>query len=108
MALPKKNSRLINIDSVQYRWMVGPNDDYNVFYAEKEGLDGQKIEAFFNTYINSSWPKFPTANDMRLKILKPKDAASIIRQALEQGWEPEKKGVTIVFDWKDDNIIKRS
>jgi len=36
MALPKKKSRLITIDGVTYRWLVGPNDGYNIFVAEKE------------------------------------------------------------------------
>ena len=31
MALPKKNSRTIVIDDIKYRWLVGPNDGYNVF-----------------------------------------------------------------------------
>lgn len=107
MALPKKKSRIINIDGNQYRWLVGPNDGYNVFVAEKEGVAGQKIEVYFDTEIDKYWTEFPNISGLNLKILKPKDAAFIIRQALEQGWEPEKKGSPVVFDWKNDIVTKR-
>jgi len=39
MALPKKNSRIITIDEIAYRWVVGPTyNGYNIFYAQKEGV----------------------------------------------------------------------
>ncbi len=107
MALPKKKSRIINIDGIQYRWLVGPNDGYNVFVAEKENFKGQKIEVYFDTDINSYWVEFPNVEGLNLKILKPKDAESIIKQALKDGWNPEKKGSPIVFDLKNNKIIKR-
>lgn len=107
MTLPKKKSRIINIDGVKYRWMVGPNDGYNVFVAEKEHIKGLKIQVHFDIEVNRSSSEFSDTNNLNLKILKPKDAETIIRQALNDGWEPEKKGRPIVFDLKDDRIIKR-
>jgi len=107
MALPKKKSRIINIDNTQYRWLVGPNDGYNVFVAEKENVKGQKIEVYFDTDINAYWVEFPNVDGLNLKILKPKDAELIIRQALKDGWHPESKRSPIVFDLKNEKIIKR-
>jgi len=107
MALPKKKSRIINIDGVQYRWLVGLNDGYNVFVAEKEHHKGQKIEVYFDTDINKYWLEFPNVENLNLKILKPKDAELIIRQALIDGWNPEEKGRPLMFDWKNDEIIRR-
>lgn len=108
MALPKKKSRLITIDAHQFRWLVGPNDGYNVFVAQKEEVNGQKIEVYFETEINKVWTEFPHIQNMNLKILKPKDAESIIRQAIQLGWYPDAHGRPLVFDLKGDALIPRS
>lgn len=107
MAIPKKKSRIITIDDIQYRWIVGPNDGYNVFVAEKENVKGRKIEVYFETNISSFWIKFPNAESLNLKILKPNDAESIIKQALKIGWNPDEKGNPLVFDWIEEKLIKR-
>jgi len=107
MALSKKKSRLITIDSTVYRWVIGPNDGYNVLVAHREDVQGCKIEVYFDTYINSYWIEFPNASHLNLKILKPKDAEIIIRQALDNGWNPEAKGKPMVFDWKDELLVLR-
>jgi hypothetical protein len=44
---------------------------------------------------------------LNLKVLKPKDAESIIRQALKTDWNPDEKGAPLKFDWKEDKLIKR-
>lgn len=107
MALPKKKSRIILIDNVKYRWLVGPNGGYNVFVAQKEGVSGRIIEVYFNTDINSYWAEFPNVDKLNLKIIKPKDSETIIRQALELGWNPEQKGTPLVYNFIDNRIIKR-
>lgn len=107
MALPKKKSRIITIDDCQFRWLVGPNDGYHVFVAEKEHIQGRKIEVYFDTEINKFWLEFPKVEGLNLKILKPKDAALIIRQALNDGWNPDERGKPIVYDWNNDIISKR-
>ena len=107
MALPKKKSRTILIDSVKYRWLVGPNDGYNIFVAQKEGVDGRIIEVYFDIYINSQWIKFTDGGDLNLKIIKPKDSETIIRQALQLGWNPEERGIPLVYDLIDNRLLKR-
>jgi hypothetical protein len=107
MTIPKKKSRIITIDDIEYRWIVGPNDGYNVFNAEKENAKGLKIEVYFDTDINRFWVEFPNVKSLNLKVLKPKDAESIIRQALKTDWNPDEKGAPLKFDWKEDKLIKR-
>lgn len=107
MALPKKKSRTILIDSIKYRWLVGPNDGYNVFVAQKEGVNGRIIEVYFATDIDSYWIEFPNVDNLNLKIIKPKDSETIIRQALELGWNPEEKGNPIVYDLINNKLLKR-
>lgn len=107
MALPKKKSRTILIDNTKYRWLVSPNDGYNVFVAQKEGVDGRIIEVYFATDINAYWVEFPNVSQLNLKIIQPKDAESIIRQALLLGWNPEEKGSPVVLDLMGNQVTKR-
>ncbi len=107
MALPKKKSRIITIDGIKYRWLVGPNDGYNVFVAQKEGVDGRIIEVYFKTDISALWVEFPNVDHLNLKVINPKDSETIIRQALQLGWDPEEKGNPVVYDLIDDKLQKR-
>lgn len=88
--------------------MVGPNDGYNVFYAQidYEG-QGRIIEVFFQTDIDSHWVEFPYTSDLNLFILKPKDFERIIRQALSQGWNPLEKGTPLKFEYSDETLFLR-
>lgn len=107
MAFPKKDSRKIVVHTVCYRWMIGPNDGYNTFYAQKEYGNGQKIVVHFKTDIHTYWINFPDVKKQNLLILTPKDASDIILQALEMGWNPHEKSPPIVFDWMNKELIKR-
>jgi hypothetical protein len=105
MAFPKKESRIITIDKVNYRWVVGPNNGYNLFYAQKEGGEGQKIAVYFDMHIDEG--KFPNFTKSDLIIIKPKEAESMIRQALQFGWNADEKGPALVFDLIEDKIKRR-
>ena len=107
MALNKKKSRLITIDSEQYRWVVSSNSGFNVFVAEKEDVKGGKIEVYFDRYINKHKSRFVPGAKEELKIIKPKDAESIIRQAIIKGWNPDEKGRPVVFDLEGDILMER-
>jgi hypothetical protein len=107
MALPKKKSRTIVIDNIKYCWLVGPNDGYGVFVAQKEGVSGRIIEVYFDTDINSYWVKFPNTDNLNLRIITPKVAETIIRQALQMNWKPEEKGKPLVYDLIDNEVVKR-
>ncbi|MFK7937234.1 MAG: hypothetical protein AB8G22_27210 [Saprospiraceae bacterium] len=107
MSLNKKKSRLIIIDNEKFRWVVSPSSGYLVYVAEKEEVKGRKIEVFIDSDINDYWVEFPNVSNLNLKIVKPKDSESIIRQALKLNWNPEEKGKPIVFDLIDDKLKKR-
>jgi hypothetical protein len=104
MAFPKKESKIITIDEVKYRWMVGPNDDYNYFYAQNERGEGQKIAVQFGMYIDEN--KIPHVTKSDLIIIKPREAELIIRQALVLGWNADEKGPTLFFRLNGDKVIK--
>lgn len=107
MSLPKKKSRIITVDGNQYRCMVGPNDGYNLFYAELDQAKGQVIHVYFNMYLDTLQAGIPMVSKQNLKIIKPKDFESIIRQALKLGWTPSEKGKPLVFDLTKDALVKR-
>ncbi|MFT3701764.1 MAG: hypothetical protein QM802_05315 [Agriterribacter sp.] len=107
MAFSRKKSRTVLIDNIKYCWLVGSNDGYNVFVAQKEVGTGRKIEVYFETDINSYWVEFLNVDKLNLKIIKPKDSETIIRQALQLGWNPEQKGSPLVYDLIDNRVVKR-
>ncbi len=107
MALPKKKSRIINVDDIKYRFMIGPNDGFNIFYAQNDVTNGCKIMVYFDTDIDSFWVNFPDVDDLNLKVLKPQEAESIIRQAIKLGWHSEKRGKTLIYTLTDGIIAER-
>lgn len=107
MSLSKKKSRTIVVGNSTFRWVVSPDSGYGVFVAEKENFKGRKIEVYFDTDVDSYWLEFPDVENLNLRVITPKDAASIISQALKLGWNPEERGKPLVFDLDDENLIKR-
>lgn len=107
MALSKKGSRLITLEETQFRWLISSNAGYSVFVAEKEGIKGKRMEAFFERYKNKFLPAHLIKSPANLVIIKPGDAASIIRQALDLGWNPEEKGSPMTFDLVDFQLFPR-
>jgi hypothetical protein len=107
MALPKNKSRIITIDGVKYRFMIGPNDGFNIFYAQNDITNGSKIMVYFDTDIDSFWLNFPGVDDLNLKNLKPKEAESVIRQAIKLGWNSEERGKTLIYTLTDGIIEER-
>ena len=103
----KKKIRLNTIDAVKYHWMVRGGVGYCVFMAEKAGTKGRKLEVYFDTDINQFWVEFPNVQELNLKIIKPKEAALLIRQAIEKGWNSDEKEIPVVFDLKGNMLIKR-
>lgn len=104
MALRKRNSRTILVDNTRYRWLVSPNKGFVVVVVQQENSNGQKIEVRFTTDINSFWLEFPATENMNLKIVSPRITEAMIRQALNLGWQPEKSGKPLVFNFIDNNL----
>lgn len=103
--LSKKKSRPITIGEDNYRWVVSPDSGYVVFVAESADTPARKIEVYVDSDIDQMWVAFPYTESLNLKVLKPKDAVSIISQAIEQGWNPAEKGKPLVFDYLKDGTV---
>jgi len=108
MTLTKKKSRPITIDNERYRWLISPRTKGIIaFIAEKENSNGSVIEVKIESDINEFWTEFPNVNGLDLKVIKPKDAELIIRQARNLGWDPELSGKPNKFEY-DGNELKKA
>jgi hypothetical protein len=88
-----------------YRWAISPDSGYVVFIAESADTPARKIEVYVDSDIDRMWVEFPTIEGPNLKVIKPKDAANIIEQAIEQGWNPMENGKPLVFDHLEGGSI---
>lgn len=104
MAISKKNSRLIECDGRKFRWTISPATDYIKFIAEEAEKSGRKIEVTITSDIDRLWLEFPNISNLNLKVIKPKDVASFISQALKDGWNPEEKGSPFKYRLQGDEL----
>ena len=76
------------------------------FVAEGFENNGRKIEVLVKSDINRLWTECPNVSDLNLQVIMPKDAASFILKALEDGWNPEEKGKSIKYRLLADKLLK--
>ncbi|KZN48145.1 hypothetical protein [Pseudoalteromonas luteoviolacea] len=99
MAIPKKGSRKIVVDSVEYRWTIRNKPTYSqgafgnnmTAAAELAEQSGAVLSITFPWVRCDNWignPELPVT---------PKDIEYCIRAALQNGWQPEKKGSAFNF-----------
>ncbi|WP_256081195.1 hypothetical protein [Massilia sp. YIM B04103] len=98
MTIPRKKSRLIEVDAVRYRYVIsksGADDDGHFklnLTIQIESGDGSilKVEGLRS---RDYWLDFPhiESSDKYLSM-KPGQVAAIIRRALDQGWCSQKSG----------------
>ena len=55
--------------------------------------------------IASFWIEFPNVQDFNLRVVKPQDVRIIIEKAHQVGWEPEKKGRVLRFEWDEKQLL---
>lgn len=96
MAIPKKGSRKIVVNDVEYRWRVRRKTDYwnllsgdGLNFAVEKSENGNcvlhvKLDGFGHF---GSW-----ANNLQTLVITPALVAQAIEIALEKGWQPEKEG----------------
>jgi hypothetical protein len=83
MTLPRKNSRIITIDTVRYRWTVSPQPGFDggpgllTFLAHEERKRRLPV------------PKLHVSFDERhCDVVTPTIASALIRGGLKRGWDP--------------------
>jgi len=107
MTVNKKDSRKIVIDNEIFMWAISPGSGYLVLVAEYACEKGRRIEVYITSDINGYWTNFPEVSEMNLKVIKPKDVETMIKQAIKDGWNPKERGKPITYDYKEEKMIKR-
>lgn len=83
MALPKKKSRIITVNSISYRWLSSGSDEGVNVYVELADNPGQMLCNRFEYEYDK--------NDNRIGIT-PAHIKNLIEMALSAGWKPEENG----------------
>ncbi|GAB2888953.1 hypothetical protein ACCI51_19170 [Microbulbifer echini] len=94
MAISKKGSRKIIVDSVEYRWTIRSKPTYSqgafgddmTAAVELAECPGQVLSITFPWIRCDSW-----IGNLE-KPVTPKDIEASIQTALQNGWRPELKG----------------
>lgn len=79
MALPKKKTRKITVGETAYRWAVYETDD-------KKQLRVELLDQPASQLVATRWPEDAGFS----ATFTPDTVAAIVREALEQGWQPER------------------
>lgn len=104
MSLAMKRSRAIEVDGEPYRWALSPDSSYDVIVVQSATGAGAKL-LVYATYEGS---RFNALNDNGPHAVTPALVTLIIRQARQQGWQPEETDRDAVFDLQpDDSILLR-
>lgn len=108
MTLSKKGSRKIVVGNEEYRWTISATTKGHIFLIVEHGKEkGQRIEVHIQSDINKIWSEFPHIDGLNLKVVKPKEVATIILEAIVSGWIPREKGTPLVFDWDNAKLESR-
>ncbi|MCR8633899.1 hypothetical protein [Paenibacillus radicis (ex Xue et al. 2023)] len=83
MTLSKKGSRRIFVADEEYRWTISASIKGRIVLIVEHRMEmGQRIEVYVQSDINDFWVEFPYVNDLKLKVIKPKEVALIILEAI--------------------------
>ena len=107
VALPKKNSHLITVDDIVFRWLVTFRSDVLHLTVDLEDSGGQLLQAVFEPhdgYVRShtGWER-----KAQRRQIKPSTVRRIIEHASANGWTPTEKCSTPfrMWAWNVDQIV---
>ncbi len=95
MAIPKKGSRKIVVNDIVYRWRVRWKPSYA---QECEGSNFTTAVELFEEpksvlHITFPWVRYDAYFGVAEKSVTPKLIEQCIKNALQEGWQPNKNGV---------------
>lgn len=100
MGLPTKGSRSITIGDTTYCWVVSAHHGHLRLIVEHREHAGQRLVAWFHHH--DSYVRDPAGQWHRvaqLRSIGPGLVRASITLALEQGWQPRKKGGGVFNLW---------
>lgn len=108
MTLPKKKSRNIEIDGIQYRYLISNKNDILSLSVEILENPRQLLQAFFtphNSYKKDSAKKWKKSHQG--VAITPKLVRKTIKYGLANGWNPSKKNTAVfeLYTWEINSLI---
>lgn len=97
MAIPKKGSRLIVVDGVQYRWRVRGRPtycqemDWSPLYLAIENAESKSGQVIVISLPQNHPKRYRPAGEHVVPVL-PSDVEKYIRMGLQAGWRPDQPG----------------
>lgn len=102
MGIPKKGSRKITVDSIEYRWRIRWKPSYGQAIGES-GLTAS-VELYEDSestlIIAFPWLRLDAWVGFSDQPVTPKLIEICIKSALSQGWKPNEKGkaFTLIYE----------
>lgn len=109
MALPRKRTRVLNVDGVQFRYVGDASrmegDDYGIIIIEKAENARQKIRAHFTyTKLSLEYRRVGHALSHVIDYMPPYVVRQTILYAREHGWTPDEGGGILDLGNLDDKL----
>lgn len=94
MAIPKKGSRKITVDGVDYRWTIRKKPTYSQALCQGNVLAAVELydKPFSVLSINFPWVRYDNWFGIAEQPVTPKHIEQCIRRAIAKGWKPEING----------------
>jgi hypothetical protein len=107
MSIPRKGSRTINVDGLQYRWLIRKKASANQYEFEGGQMNVaiECIETEGATLLVETVRPRPEWSSERAVPVTPADVAEWIQIAMADGWCPGKPGP--IYRFKERNDGKR-
>ena len=103
MALPKKDSRRINVDGHQYSWITSGNDGCIDLIICSSECSGQRLLAQFDYHSFHMVAEDSKSLKQKLSIT-PFIVRQVIIYGIESGWTPEKRNSELRLGFLDNKI----
>ena len=104
MAVPKKGSRKIVVESVEYRWRIRRKSSYGQEIGESNLT--ASVELYRNPQntlsITFPWLRLDTWFGSLEEPVTPKLIETVIKNAIYQGWNPVEKGKTFKINYEKE------
>ncbi|SDI20757.1 hypothetical protein [Chryseobacterium jejuense] len=98
MGLPKKTSRNIIVDDIEYSWLASGNDDIiNLIITLKEN-SGQKLFAHFD-YMTA------TEDGNIWMEITPEVVRKVIEYGILKGWKGDERGKNVDIGIMNDKVL---
>ncbi|MGF1866588.1 hypothetical protein L4D15_15195 [Enterovibrio norvegicus] len=94
MTIPKKGSRKIVVESIEYRWTIRSKPTYNQSAFGNDMTATVELAESPMSVLSISFPWMRCDGWIGNPVIPvtPKDIESCIKGALSEGWKPEIKG----------------